>query len=517
MIAAPIRAEKRVGEAEDDGRVLGLPAARSDRRERDQAPGHVLLVVDSGRQLERLDEQRLRQLGAALARSRPRRGCRARAPRLPRRSPREAAQGSAGTDPQRSRGHPATARRRRGCSARARSAAPHRAPRRRRCTRPGCLPQRSSSPRPSRIAPRLLSDLTTPASSPICAVQRERALGKRPRVRVVALKNGERGSRSQRLRDQRRIGSGRLLDRLRPAGAGPRSGSRGRTRTARARPRAEAGAPTRPLAEPVERAPQVVVGGLEPLEPRSLIGAAQLRLGALCQLDEVGSVQTMAFVACRRQLRARTRGRPRAVRIPMGSGGRRSPRQARRAHRRRRRSSPTAAAASSVNLLRKSASRPRRCCAAGSSRPKLQSIAARIVRCRSGASRAPAASASSRESRSRSSSDADRERNHGAASSIASGMPSSRSQTSAKRTDCASTSTPEAATLLASSSTRRGGVERMDVDDPLGREPKDAPARDEQGQPGRSRRRSVRAPPPPRRRARSCRAPRGARSRRARR
>ena len=95
-------------------------------------------------------------------------------------------------------------------------------------------------------------------------------------------------------------------------------------------------------------------------------------------------------------------------------------------------SPPTALAASSVNLFRKIATRPKRCCAAGSSSSKLQSIAARIVRWRSGASRAPSGSTSRRESRSRTSSAGGRERNHGAASSIASGIPSSRSHTSPK-------------------------------------------------------------------------------------
>ena len=65
MIAAPIRSEECVREAEDDGRVLGLPGLGPDRRERDQAPGHVLLVVDARGELERLEQQRLGQLDPA--------------------------------------------------------------------------------------------------------------------------------------------------------------------------------------------------------------------------------------------------------------------------------------------------------------------------------------------------------------------------------------------------------------------------------------------------------------------
>ena len=161
-------AEERVGEAEDGGRVLGSPGARADRREREQAPGDVLLVRRArSTSVERLDEQRAGPRSSTVpVRSRPRRGCRERARRLPRRPPREAAQGSAGTDPPRPRAPLARARRPRGCSSRGRSAGRRRGTRQRRCTRRACLGRRSSSPSACRIAPRLLRVRTIPGSSP---------------------------------------------------------------------------------------------------------------------------------------------------------------------------------------------------------------------------------------------------------------------------------------------------------------------------------------------------------------
>ena len=65
MIAAPIRSRNASAKPRTTVASSALPALGSDRRERDQAPGHVLLVVDARRELERLEQQRLGQLDPA--------------------------------------------------------------------------------------------------------------------------------------------------------------------------------------------------------------------------------------------------------------------------------------------------------------------------------------------------------------------------------------------------------------------------------------------------------------------
>ena len=99
---------------------------------------------------------------------------------------------------------------------------------------------------------------------------------------------------------------------------------------------------------------------LEPLEPRSLVGAAELRLGALRQPGRsTRHGDRWPSTPADGRSRARTRGRPRAARSPTGGAGRRSPRPGRRAHRRRAPRRRRRAAASSVNLFRKSDTRPK--------------------------------------------------------------------------------------------------------------------------------------------------------------
>ena len=143
---------------------------------------------------------------------------------------------------------------------------------------------------------------------------------------------------------------------------------------------------------------------------------------------------------------------------------------------------PTSSIASVVKPPLKIASRPSSRCSARSSSWMLQSIAERIVRWRTGASRAPRASVSRRESSSRSSSPDGSVRNHGAVSSIASGRPSSRLQIS--RNSAPSGSTRCARGRGPGGEQPAGGVpvERLDVEDLFGGEPKETSARHEHGQ-----------------------------------
>ena len=75
-----------------------------------------------------------------------------------------------------------------------------------------------------------------------------------------------------------------------PASRAPRSGGRGRTRTQAApRPAAAPASGSSPV-RPGQRRPQVVVLGLQPVEPRRLLRPEQLRLGRLGQRQEVRGV-----------------------------------------------------------------------------------------------------------------------------------------------------------------------------------------------------------------------------------